>query len=140
MIITPPSEAIKPRKSNFSIPVQKIMVLTYYFTPKVLLLQNQIVVKPYRMKNWCLSHKSKEFAMKINLVCFSKLANEGTCDYRNRTEYDMVDGQKVEDLVQRAGIAREDVKIAFVNSRIVGFDTVLSDGDRVGLAPAVGGM
>jgi len=33
-----------------------------------------------------------------------------------------------------------DVKIAFVNSRVVNFDTVLSEGDRVGLAPAVGGM
>lgn len=78
--------------------------------------------------------------MKINLVCFSKLVNADTCDYRKRTVYDMADGQKVVDLVQRAGIAREDVKIAFVNSRIVGFDTELSDGDRVGLAPAVGGM
>ena len=78
--------------------------------------------------------------MKIDLVCFSKLVNADTCDYRNRTVYDMADGQKVEDLVEQAGIARKDVKIAFVNSRIAGFDTVLSDGDRVGLAPAVGGM
>jgi sulfur carrier protein ThiS len=52
----------------------------------------------------------------------------------------MAEGQKVEDLLQKAGIPKDDVKIAFVNSRIVGFDTVLSDGDRVGLAPAVGGM
>lgn len=78
--------------------------------------------------------------MKVDLVCFSKLVSADTCDYRTTREYAMADGQKVEDLVKRAGIAREDVKIAFVNSRIVGFDTVLSDGDRVGLAPAVGGM
>lgn len=32
------------------------------------------------------------------------------------------------------------VKIAFVNSRKVDLDTVLADGDRVGLTPAVGGM
>jgi molybdopterin converting factor small subunit len=50
------------------------------------------------------------------------------------------DGQTVEDLVQLAGISKEDVKIAFVNSRVVDLDTVLSDGDQVGLAPAVGGM
>jgi len=78
--------------------------------------------------------------MKIDLVCFSKLVNADTCDYRNSRVYDMAEGQKVEDLLQQAGITREEVKIAFVNSRIVGFDTVLSDGDRVGLAPAVGGM
>ena len=78
--------------------------------------------------------------MKIDLVCFSKLVNEQTGDYHNSREYDMAEGQKVEDLLQQAGIPRDDVKIAFVNSRIVGFDTVLSDGDRVGLAPAVGGM
>jgi molybdopterin converting factor small subunit len=52
----------------------------------------------------------------------------------------MANGQTVEDLVERAGITRDDVKIAFVNNRVVDFDTVLSDGDRVGLAPAVGGM
>jgi molybdopterin converting factor small subunit len=78
--------------------------------------------------------------MKVNLVCFSKLVNEDTCDYRNSTVYDMTDGQRVEDLLQLAGITGEDVKIAFLNSKIVGFDAVLSDGDRVGLAPAVGGM
>jgi len=49
-------------------------------------------------------------------------------------------GQTVQHLIERAGIAREDVKIAFVNSRVVDFDTVLSEGDRVGLAPALGGM
>ena len=54
--------------------------------------------------------------------------------------YELVSGETVEDLVVRTGISREDVKIAFVNSRRVNLDTVLSDGDRVGLAPAVGGM
>lgn len=78
--------------------------------------------------------------MKVDLVCFSKLVSPDTCDYRSSHVYTMADGQKVEDLVEQAGIARDDVKIAFVNSRIAGFETVLSDGDRVGLAPAVGGM
>ena len=78
--------------------------------------------------------------MKINLKCFSKLADADACDYKNSTTYNLADGQTVEDLVQRAGIARQDVKIAFVNSRKAAFETVLSDGDRVGLAPAVGGM
>ena len=78
--------------------------------------------------------------MKINLKCFSTLVNIDTCDYKNSTEYDLAEGQTVEDLVQFAGIPKEDVKIVFVNTRIVNFDTILSGGDQVGLAPAVGGM
>jgi molybdopterin converting factor small subunit len=78
--------------------------------------------------------------MKIRLKCFAALANLDACDYKDSTEYRLDEGQTVEDLVQLAGISREDVKIAFVNNRIVEFDTVLTDGDQVGLAPAVGGM
>ena len=78
--------------------------------------------------------------MKVDLKCFSTLVNPDTCDFKESTAYVLADNQTVNDLVRRAGISREDVKIAFVNSRIVELDTVLSDGDRVGLAPAVGGM
>jgi molybdopterin converting factor small subunit len=81
-----------------------------------------------------------EMIMKINLKCFAALANLDACDYKDSTEYELNDGQTIDDLVQLAGISKEDVKIAFVNNRIVEFDTVLSDGDQVGLAPAVGGM
>ena len=52
----------------------------------------------------------------------------------------MNDGQTVEALVERAGIDKKSVKIAFVNNKTVDFDTVLSEGDRIGLAPSVGGM
>ncbi len=78
--------------------------------------------------------------MKVNLKCFSKLVNPDTCNFNESTPYEIADGESIENLVQRAGIAKEDVSIAFINSRIVDFDTILSDGDRVGLAPAVGGM
>ena len=78
--------------------------------------------------------------MKVNLKCFSTLVNADTCDYRDSTPYELDDGQSVEDLFGRAGIAKENVKIAFVNSRKVEFGTVLADGDNVGLAPSVGGM
>jgi molybdopterin converting factor small subunit len=78
--------------------------------------------------------------MRIELKCFATLVDPDSCNYRDSTSYVLADGQTVEDLVQHAGLAREDIKIAFVNSRIVNFDTVLSDGDQVGLAPAVGGM
>ena len=78
--------------------------------------------------------------MKVNLKCFSKLVNPDTCDFNESTLYEIADGDSIESLAQRAGIAKEDVRIAFVNNRIVDFDTILSDGDRIGLAPAVGGM
>jgi molybdopterin converting factor small subunit len=78
--------------------------------------------------------------MKVNLRCFSKLANQDTCNFNNNTSYHLDKGYTVEDLVRRAGFARKDVKIAFVNSRIADFDTTLADGDRVALAPATGGM
>ena len=78
--------------------------------------------------------------MKVNLKCFSKLVNTETCDYKESTPYELDDGQSVEDLVSRAGLAKEDIKIVFINSRKVDFDTVLADGDNVGLAPSVGGM
>lgn len=78
--------------------------------------------------------------MKISLKCFSSLVNPDTCNFKDSTTYSLKDGQTVDDLVQRAGFDKQDVKIAFVNNQIVYFDKVLSDGDRVGLAPAVGGM
>ena len=78
--------------------------------------------------------------MKVFLKCFSTLVNPDTCDFKDSTSYDLVNGQSVNHLIERAGIAREDVKIAFVNSKKVDLDMVLNDGDRVGLAPAVGGM
>lgn len=78
--------------------------------------------------------------MKVDLKCFAKLVNTETCDFKESTTYELNDGQTVEHLLQQAGIGEKDVKIAFVNSRVVELDTVLSEGDRVGLAPAVGGM
>lgn len=78
--------------------------------------------------------------MKIQLKCFSSLVNPGTCDYKDSTAYELADGQTVEDLVQAAGVDKTKLKTAFVNGRVVAFDTVLKPEDQVGLAPAVGGM
>ena len=78
--------------------------------------------------------------MKINLKCFSTLVNPETCDFRDSTAYELADGQTVEDLMNHAGIEKKEVKIIFVNSRIVEADAVLSDEDQVGFAPATGGM
>ena len=78
--------------------------------------------------------------MKVRVKCFSTLVTNEKCDYKNSTIYELDNGQTVEDLVHRTGVDRGKVKIALVNNRSVGLDTVLSDGDRVGLAPAIGGM
>ena len=78
--------------------------------------------------------------MNVDLKCFSSLVNPDSCNFRNSQTYRLSDGQTVGDLVEKAGIEKNDVKIAFVNSKIVDINTVLADGDRVGLAPAVGGM
>ena len=74
--------------------------------------------------------------MKVDVKCFANLANPETCDFNESTAYDLDDGQTVEHLIKLAGIKKEDVAMAFVNGRVVGLDTVLSDGDRVGLTPA----
>ena len=78
--------------------------------------------------------------MKIELKCFASLVNPDTCDFRESTTYTLTQGQTVADLVREVDLDGKDIKIAFVNSRVVAMDSVLSDGDRVGLAPAVGGM
>lgn len=78
--------------------------------------------------------------MKVNMKCFATLADAGTCKFDDGSDYQLTDGQTVEDLIEAAGLQKEDVKIAFVNSRRVGFEAVLSEGDRIGLAPAIGGM
>lgn len=78
--------------------------------------------------------------MKVSLKCFSTLVDPNTCDFKNATVYELVTGQTVGDLARYAGIDREDIKIAFVNSRKANLETHLSDNDQVGLSPAVGGM
>ena len=78
--------------------------------------------------------------MKVNLKCFAKLVDVGSCNFDDGTVYTVKDGQTVEDLIEASGLLKEDVKLAFVNSKKVGFDTVLSEGDRIAFSPATGGM
>ena len=78
--------------------------------------------------------------MKIYLKCFATLSENGTCDFRRATPFDLPSGRTVESLLKRVGVAREAVKIAFVNNRVAGLEAILEEGDRVALAPPVGGM
>jgi molybdopterin converting factor small subunit len=83
---------------------------------------------------------TRENKMKIYVKCFATFSREGTCEYRSATPFDLPSGETIRALLRRLGVAREAVKIAFVNNRIVALETMLSDGDHVALAPAVGGM
>lgn len=78
--------------------------------------------------------------MIVHLKCFSTLAHPDKCDFTDSTTYELAEGQTVENLLNLSGINIGDVKIAIINGRVVGFDTVLNDGDRIGLAPTVSSL
>lgn len=79
--------------------------------------------------------------MKVNMKCFATLVDVGSCNFDDGTVYNLKEGQTVGDLIEASGLLKEDVKIAFVNSKkVVDFDAVLSEGDRIAFAPATGGM
>ena len=48
-------------------------------------------------------------------------------------------GTNVRTLVQQLGIPEKKAKLIFINSRKVTLDSVLKDGDRLGIFPPVGG-
>jgi molybdopterin converting factor small subunit len=78
--------------------------------------------------------------MQISLRCFSKLSESDVCDFRGGDERELSEGDTVESLIDKLGFQQDDIKLIFVNGEIVGFDKVLKDGDRVGLAPPQLGM
>lgn len=78
--------------------------------------------------------------MKIRVKCFSTLVIPESCDFSGSTSVELPEGQAVSDLAWNLGIDPNRVKLVFVNNRPAGLGTRLSEGDTVGLAPAVGGM
>jgi hypothetical protein len=78
--------------------------------------------------------------MKVHLKCFASLAKEDICDYEGSTEYEISKGETVGSLIDRIGMKSADIKIIFVNGQKSSLETVLREGDRLGLAPATGGM
>ncbi len=73
--------------------------------------------------------------MKIIVKCFATLATYTPQDGVLET----APSTRVEQVIKELGIAPEDVKIIFINGHHVPPDTPLSDSDRLGLFPAVGG-
>jgi len=78
--------------------------------------------------------------MKVNLKCFAELSEGDVCDFTGSDQYEIIEGDTVESLVDRLRMPKEEIKIIFLNNKIVDFDAVLHDGDQLGLAPPVAAM
>ena len=78
--------------------------------------------------------------MKVKVKCFATLAEADSCDYKDSSEYEVLEGDTVDRLVDLIEIQREEIKIIFRNNKVVDFDTPLKEGDQIGFAPAVGAM
>lgn len=78
--------------------------------------------------------------MKVNLKCFAELSEGDVCDFTGSDQYEISKGDTVESLLDRLGMPKEEIKIIFLNNKIVDFDAVLRDGDQLGLSPPVGAM
>ncbi len=73
--------------------------------------------------------------MRVQVACFASLSGFTPPD--GRMELDA--GSTPRDIIHTLGISEKDVKIVFVNGQNAHPDTRLSDNDRVGLFPAIGG-
>jgi molybdopterin converting factor small subunit len=76
-----------------------------------------------------------EEKMEVQVRCFATLGKYTPADNRLRLE----SGSTVRDLVHRLGIPEGEVKIIFIHGEQAAWESRLSDQDRVGLFPAVGG-
>jgi len=78
--------------------------------------------------------------MDIRLKCFATLAETDKCDYKDSARKTLPEGATIRKLLSQIGIAENSVKLIFINGQQASLDTVLRNGDQVGLAPATGGM
>jgi sulfur-carrier protein len=78
--------------------------------------------------------------MKINIKCFATLSEDGHCDYKDSRVIELDENADVNQLITQLELPQDKVEIVFVNGKRVDPNETLSDGDRVGFFPAVGGM
>lgn len=78
--------------------------------------------------------------MKVEVKCFAMLSEAEGCNYEGSTPCEIAEGHTVEDLMNTLKVDPAAVHLIFVNGRRREADTVLAEGDRVALAPAVFGM
>lgn len=74
--------------------------------------------------------------MHITVKCYATLQR---FQPKAGEEFFLPGGGTVHDVVLALGIAPEDVAVIFVNGLHAPMDKMLSEGDRLGLFPAVGG-
>ncbi|MEF2231980.1 MAG: MoaD/ThiS family protein [Pseudodesulfovibrio sp.] len=74
--------------------------------------------------------------MGIEIKCFATLARFLP---KNAEHYPVDEGETVRSLMKKLGIPPGEVTLIFVNSVRTTSDAMVSDGDRVGLFPPVGG-
>lgn len=73
--------------------------------------------------------------MQIEIKCFATLS-----DFTPEGNFLAVDdGTTIKQVIDALGIKIEDVKIMFINGKHESLESVLKEGDRLGLFPAVGG-
>ncbi|WP_373499221.1 MoaD/ThiS family protein [Desulfococcus sp.] len=72
----------------------------------------------------------------ISLKLFATLANRMPPD---SDRYPIAPGTTVQDIVSRLDIREGEAKLIFVNNKRALLASVLSDGDRLGIFPPVGG-
>ena len=73
--------------------------------------------------------------MQIEVKCFATLSDftpEGGV-------MNIEDGSTIKNVMDILGMQEADVKIMFINGKHEALDSVLKEGDRLGLFPAVGG-
>ncbi len=74
--------------------------------------------------------------MNIQIKLFASLLDKLPV---NADQFPVADGATVADLVTELDIDPKDAKLIFVNGRKGALDSVLAEGDRVGLFPPIGG-
>ncbi|MBI5116800.1 MoaD/ThiS family protein [Candidatus Poribacteria bacterium] len=83
---------------------------------------------------------SKEVSIKIYVKLYATLTKYiGRSIMHEPMEVELVKGATLTALYHRLGIPGDEVKTAFVNSKMQSDDYVLCDGDHVGVFPPVGG-
>jgi molybdopterin converting factor small subunit len=79
--------------------------------------------------------------MKIDVKCFASLSIDDTCRHDQLRSITLNgDNATVGNLAEHVKIPEKEIATVFVNGRRSRLDARLSDGDRVALVPAVGGM
>lgn len=78
--------------------------------------------------------------MKVNVKLYATLTKyAGGSIMHDPLEVELPEASSLNELYDKLGIPRDEVKTAFVNSAMQSPDHRLSDGDEVGIFPPVGG-